>query len=189
MIDTILLDMDDVLVDFTNGAMAFWGVDNYDVLDCYPKGIGRDITMAYECVTGLRIDEEIWWEHFKREAWANMPPSPDCCRIVDWARDLVGYENVYLCTTPTRCGECMAGKLDWIKKNLGPWAYRNYIMTPKKFVCARPGTLLVDDCDRNVELFKEWGGEAVIWPRPWNEGKVHSRDPFGFLEMFSDQLT
>lgn len=185
----ILLDMDDVLVDCTGAIMRHMGLPYYNIRRDYPSEIGRDIITAYQMATGLRYEDEVFWEHFKREFWADMPKTPWCDELVDFAQSIVGRDNVYLCTSPTKCGDCLAGKFDWINANLPYWMHRQYIMTPRKEACAFAGSVLIDDADCNVKVFNEAGGMAVALPAPWNENRRHMHFPMGFLKLWFDNLS
>lgn len=44
-----------------------------------------------------------------------------------------------------------------------------------KDLYAKPGQILIDDADHNVEAFRSADGEAILVPRPWNKG--HGRNP------------
>ncbi len=182
----ILLDLDDVLVECSGEIMRHMGLTNYNVWEDYPEDIGRDIIMAYELATNVRYSAEVFWEHFKREFWAGLPKTPWCDELIDCALMAVGYGNVYICTSPTKCGECLAGKLDWIDANM-PWAMaRDYIMTPRKEACAFAGSVLIDDAEVNVDKFNAAGGTGVLLPAPWNKNRHLMNDQFGFIEDLFD---
>jgi 5'(3')-deoxyribonucleotidase len=178
--------MDDVLVDTTGAIMRHMGLSDYESWRDYPDGIGRDIVTAYQVATGIRYEDAVFWEHFKREFWAGMPATPWCNELVNFAEDIVGRDNVYICTSPTKCGDCLAGKLDWIAANLPYWMHRQYIMTPRKEACAITGSILIDDADCNVKVFIEAGGVAVAMPAPWNVNRAFSSQPMNFLEEWFD---
>lgn len=187
-IKTILLDMDDVLVDCTAACLKHMGLSDYNVIRDYPLDVGRDILEVYRRETGLSLPVQIFWEHFKREFWATIPPMRTYKELVRLCVDTVGETNVALCTSPTKCGDCLAGKLDWIEKNLPDTMQRQYIMTPRKHFCAAPGTLLIDDCPNNVSAFIEAGGLAIAFPRPWNENFIDMADPVPFIRKRLDML-
>ncbi len=173
----IYLDMDDVLVDFMCSAMRHMGLTDYTIAD-YEHDIGRDIYTAYARKTGILYPANVWWEHFKREFWANMQPMECCSDLINLCADAVGRDNVALMTSPTKCGDCLAGKLDWIHRTLPSWLHRQYIMTPRKHLCATPDSLLIDDAEENIEPFHQAGGQAIAFPRPWNRHREFTLNPF-----------
>jgi 5'(3')-deoxyribonucleotidase len=96
------------------------------------------------------------------------------------AARLVGQENVCIATSPTKCPESLAGKLDWIHRVMPPWMHRQYAITPRKHLLARPDALLIDDVEANIERFEAGGGRGVLVPRPWN--RLRGQDPFEAIE-------
>ena len=88
--------------------------------------------------------------------------------LLGWCESLVGQENVCLLTSPTIDPDCLAGKLEWIHEFTPKWLHRQYLVGPCKQFCAHPEALLIDDSDKNVNKFRDWGGQAVLVPRPWN---------------------
>ena len=164
----IYLDMDDVLVECTVDAIRHMGLHDFQRED-YPD-VGRDIYAAYEQLTGLSLTPAQWWEHFKREWWATITPTPWCFDLLDLVCEFVECENVFLLTTPTKCGDCLAGKLDWIHEYLPKWIHRQYNMTPRKRSCAAPGSVLIDDADDNIRAFQtnDPPGWGITFPQPWN---------------------
>jgi hypothetical protein len=40
-----------------------------------------------------------------------------------------------------------------------------------KWFAAGPDTWLIDDSDKNIRMFREWGGHGILVPRPWNPYK------------------
>jgi 5'(3')-deoxyribonucleotidase len=92
----------------------------------------------------------------------------------------VGRENVCIATSPTKCPESLAGKLEWIHDHFPEWMHRQYAITPRKHLFARPDSLLIDDYSENVERFKAHSGHAILVPRPWNDN--WGSDPRNYLE-------
>ena len=82
--------------------------------------------------------------------------------------EAVGRENVCITTSPTKCPESLAGKLEWIHGHFPEWMHRQYAITPRKHLFARADSLLIDDHSENIERFEAHGGHAILVPRPWN---------------------
>lgn len=172
-IQTILLDMDDVLCDCTGACLRHMGLHDFKRED---YGIDdRDIYAEYERITGIRYSPAQFWEHFKREFWASIEPTPWCYDLIDLCAKYVPTEQIALCTSPTKCGDCLAGKLDWIEEHLPKWMHRQYLMTPRKHFCAARGHVLIDDASENTKAFTEAGGWSVTFPQAWN----HCREYIG----------
>jgi len=183
MIKKILLDLDDVLVDCTGSVMRRLGdMDDrdlawFDVNLDWPSDHGRDVIKLYEKHTGIYRSVKDFWSMFERDFWANLRPFDHMYALIEICSQVVGSENVAICTSPTKCGECHAGKLDWIEKYMPEHMSRQYLMTPRKQFCASHGTLLIDDFDQNVQDFRDHGGMGIEFPRPWNRNAEHSADP------------
>jgi len=159
--------------------MRHMGLGSFD-LDQYPI-TGRDVCEAYRVITGIDMPPSLWWEHFKREWWASIPVTDECYELIDLSGNLVGNDNVALLTSPTKCGQCLAGKLDWVQDKLPSWLHRQYIITPRKWFCATPETLLIDDCQINTHCFESAGGKAILYPQPWNLNREHTKGRFLFI--------
>lgn len=174
-IKTIFLDMDDVLNRFTMCALKHVGcdVDVYDDSSFNPKW-GFDIIKAANNLLDRKypfrqyLSLNAFWSRINREVWADTPVSEECRFLIDECQMMVGKENVCILSCPTEDPECLAGKLEWIHKYMPSWLWRQYLIGPQKWMCARPNALLIDDSDKNVEKFRQAGGQALLVPRPWN---------------------
>jgi len=162
-IKTVFLDMDGVLTNFRKGVYKAFNIPydftkenpNYEFWESWGKGAT--------------------WKHVHEvcnsiEFWANLEWMPDGLEIYSIIRDKFETEQIYLLTNPLAGGDLTsAGKMKWIKKHL-PDFYRHTIITASsKGLLAKPGTLLIDDHDKNVNEFKEAGGSAILVPQPWNK--------------------
>lgn len=171
MIRRILLDIDDVCNQCTKYALQWVGcpLDYTRFNEIYPTHHGYNIVdVANELLGFERFDVPAFWNMIPRTFWATCPISEEFNWLLDSCVQLVGQENVCLLTGPTKDPDCLAGKLDWITKNCPPWLHRQYLIGPCKQFCAHPDALLIDDSDANVNVFREWGGHALLVPRPWN---------------------
>ena len=174
-IERIVLDLDDTLNSLTMHLLGAYGAKCGPMdYDKYPTEVGYDIVAAWSQMTGedpIPVPE--WWEKVSRRMWAIAPKSEQFWLLDNCAR-LVGRENVQIATAPTKCGDCLAGKYDWMDKNLPSWCQRQYSVTPRKEWLAQPGVLLIDDSAENCMnfIYKKdkslTGGCALLVPRPWN---------------------
>ena len=177
----VFLDLDDVCNAFTMYALQAVGcpVNAFDHHKYNPEW-GFDIVQA---ANGLHptgdFTTDSFWNLIDRSVWANAPVSMELELLLHECKKLVGYKNVHILTTPIMDPECLAGKLEWIHENLPPWLHRRYLMTPRKYLLAQPGALLIDDSDRNVDTFCAAGGDAILVPRPWNS--LHEIDTKAYL--------
>ena len=171
-VDTIVLDIDDTLNSLTLPIMHHFGVDvgpfEYDK---FPRHVGYDVLTAVNVLLGLEGDEawtlKDFWSAIPRELWNEAPLSKEAEFLLHRSAQIVGIDNVFLATTPTKCPESHAAKVIWINENLPEWIHRQYFITPRKWKLANRESVLIDDHDENIDLFCK-KGQGIVVPRPWN---------------------
>lgn len=188
-IHKIVIDLDDVLAKCTEAAMQHMGLSGWSLSD-YPIQ-ERKIELAYKIITGVEYEPAVFWEHFKREFWANIPPTEWCYELIDLCQDYVPRDNIAILTSPTKCGDCLAGKLDWISKYMPDWMQRQYLMSPRKSFCSSPDIALIDDCDYNLAQFRAkngnyGGGYGVAMPIAWNTARTHIGNEMEYIKTQLD---
>lgn len=194
-IERILLDLDDVLNQLTLWAMYLMGCD-VDPMDNsqFPTEVGYDVVAATNLLHPRVVSGECdpwtvpeFWDSIKREHWATAPKSPECDWLLETCVKLVGEDEVFIVTSPTKDPDCLAGKLEWIQRELPDFMHRQYAITPRKGIGASPETLLIDDCLKNCEAFRthrnpKYRGQALLVPKPWNPR--NGEDTRAVLEEF-----
>jgi 5'(3')-deoxyribonucleotidase len=177
----ILLDMDGLLTNWLEGVLKAHGrPDPFD----NPENIGKfDVDKMW----GMTPDE-FWLPLNNPSFWENLAPSNEASLIVSAAYMAVGATNVAICSSPSRGEGCIDGKLRWIKKYFPSFLQngRRVIFAPCKEFCASPYRLLIDDYDKNVDLFAEEGGCAYLYPRPWNANHRNQPYAIGLMEQAID---
>jgi hypothetical protein len=192
LIRRIFIDLDDVLNTLVPSALkhnGIWLCGNYA---SYPVHHGWDIVgAANELVkhtelyktTGIQFDRETFWGALGRKFWASIPKTPICDWLLARASHLVGRENVFVLTR-TLHSESLAGKHDWVTSRLPEWIHDQMITCARKEVCARSDALLIDDNQDNIQAFLRAGGEAIMYPRPWNDlGYIEDAKSFISVEL------
>lgn len=200
MIQTIYLDLDDVLNVFTPYVLSrIGGLDTrqrhlesrarpncgtwdylYGVL---PVGDIDIVDQANRLIDeklewhGGRFTVDSFWEGIPRDVWSRCPRSGECTELLRMCLDYVPKTEVYIATSTTKNPECLSGKLEWIHDNLPKWLHRQYFVTPRKVRLARPGDVLIDDNETNCREFEKRGGVAIRFPRPWNVDWMYSPLP------------
>lgn len=182
MIGRIYLDLDDVcntLAPFVLNAVGCpIGPTDYA---SYPRQHGFNISdVANEMLGEARYTPSTLWASIPRSVWVKVPESDIFHWLLDTCAEAVGRENICIATSPTKDPECLAGKLEWIHDHFPEWMHRQFAITPRKHLFARPDSLLIDDCPANTTRFESCGGSAILVPRPWNDAWGH--DPKTFLE-------
>jgi hypothetical protein len=183
MIRRIFLDLDDTCNTLAMHLLRCVGceVDPSDYRQ-HPAQFSYEINLAANYLLG---EERFptpadFWQTITREHWATCPASEIFPWVLYTAARLVGQDNICVATSPTKCPESLAGKLDWIHCFMPPWMHRQYAITPRKYLFARSDALLIDDLERNTQRFEQEGGHSILVPRPWNQ--LWGLDPFEAVE-------
>ena len=100
--------------------------------------------------------------------WTELEWMPDGRDILKAVTEK--FNIIYILTSTMPNPESFTGKMMWMHKHLP--AYSNYTIpipfgVPKSLF-AGPDTLLIDDRDKNIDEFREAGGQGILVPRPWN---------------------
>ena len=189
MLRRIFLDLDDTCNTLAMHVLACAGcqVSPTDYRQ-HPLEYGYDIVAAANHLLGETryADPAAFWCSITRQNWVDVPPSEIFPWILHRAARVVGRENVCIATRPTKCPECVAGKLEWIHAHFPPWMHRQYAITPRKRLFARPDALLIDDVEENILHFEAEGGHGVLIPRPWN--RLWGANPFDAVERQLENL-
>jgi len=198
----IFFDMDGVLVDFAGGA-ADAIMAAIDAGDMTSKNIRRlinydgpdkemPITADYiETITGIKDAKGERTQWMKRVGnavftvvgsgghsyWASLPSLPGFQQMVEHAQDLIGIENVYVCTAPVKdkTGGCESGKRQWIADNTTIPANQVYVTENKPGVLQDfPGEtcILIDDRTKYCNAWSSGGGIAIRHKPPANMSTV-----------------
>ena len=186
----IFFDMDGVLVDFGAGA-----VEAVNALlmagDTSSKAIRRlinyegpdkeEITIASVEAGIQKKDAKLprsKWEKRVADAvfsvvgkgghpyWSTLPALPNMHAMIDAAMDLVGSENVYVCTAPVGGlgGGCESGKREWVSRNTDIYAENVFVTEDKAGTVAQfPGDtcILIDDRKKYCDQWTAGGGIAI----------------------------
>lgn len=190
-IETIFLDMDGVLVDWSKSVCdlvcldyyaftSYWEFNhkgNWNMAEVHSSYSGYNITRStYERV--ISSEGELFWENLDMFDYAK--------ELVNTSIQLVGPENVMFLTSPmSNVSGCAQGKINWIKKYLGLWGYskydRNFIITNHKHYLSKPNNILIDDSTDKVAGFDNY----IMVDRPWNTGGVK---PLKVVEVLKNEF-
>ena len=161
---TILLDMDEVLVDFIGGVARLFGVTRKRLERHAPKE-SQDVVVALAVMLNRSHEdcEQLMWDRINKEGrsfWSTLQPMP----YIEKLLEVVG-ESFYIVTSPSNCISAYSGKAKWIQHWFGDldWADR-LVVTKHKHLLAREDRILIDDNRENVGLFSKHGGRAILFP-------------------------
>ena len=135
----------------------------------------------------LNITVDQLWSVQTKEFWTGLGFMPDALRILEILENHFGVENICILSTPTKHLDCMAGKLEWIQKNL-PRYSRRFLFGPQKQFCSHPNAVLIDDFVENTDKFSKWGGISYLIPRPWNPAHNYYGEAAYKLSQFLETL-
>lgn len=158
MFKQIYLDMDGVIVDWDAGVLREFGLP----ADAWTP---TEWAVPYERVFGC--SREVFWFRLDRtDFWQNLPKQEDCWRILSIVEP---FRPVVLsaCAVPA----AYIGKLLWLDEHYPNITEENrfiFCRTEAKKYVAGPGKILIDDHEKNCEEWVANGGEAILYPRPWN---------------------
>lgn len=194
---TILLDMDEVIVDFTGGACLVHGLTREQMererqqtslgvwaLESpmgYAKGLGRPLT----------IDE--FWEPIHEAGerfWVDLQPLPWHADLIDQLAIKFGSrwdQHFYVVTGPLRLLESYSGKARWLKNYFGSH-FDRFCPTTYKELFARDNTVLIDDREENCRKFIAAGGSAILFPSRGNQLHAYADDPVPFVRHCLNQF-
>ena len=174
MIHAIYVDLDGVLGDFVSAAMIAHKKEPVATMKEWPPG---DYD-ALPKLCGVPDDAEFWQGiNDYKPSWAgSSTPNGSSLwehevKLYPWAELLWNLceerAATWVMTSPSRSPGSSYGKVAWLQKWKGE-AFRKYVIAPAKHHLARPGALLIDDDPKNVKKWRE-RGEAILFPRLWNE--------------------
>lgn len=163
-----LLDMDGVIANFIGGLIRShkWPIEHRD-FDSW----------NYHRELGV-TDEEMWKPTREPGWWERLDPYPWAGKLID---ELDDKGEVIFCSSPSLCDSCPSQKVTWLR-NHGFMSLNSndYQMGPRKELNALSGAVLIDDSDSNVDKYRKAGGEAVLFPQPWNENRKHMSEPVSY---------
>ncbi len=160
----ILLDYDDVMVDFV-GAM------------CRHFSVAYDSITNWSCAKLCGVTQPKWDDWLTtRDAnfWKGL-------KIQPWAKDLLTFARslapVAICTARKSSSGAVASVAPSIRKNFGDV---EWVITDSKYLLAKPGCVLIDDSEAKIEAFAKAGGQTILFPRPWNSNRRHTANAYAY---------
>jgi len=184
----IMLDMDGVITDFLSFPKLF-GIDPQELHDILEPGVWRvegTFAKLLNEKRGKNFSEakarRLMWlmaNNAGAKWWANLPVYP-------WADDLIklckSFGKMYFCTA-IWCPAAAQGKVEWFNKVFGD-DFKDYFLTSQKHLLAAPDTVLIDDCDENIDRFRKAGGSAILFPQKWNSNHKILIDKVEYVKFY-----
>ena len=164
MIDTVFLDMDGVLVDFTKGIHRKLGLD-FDYQQ-WPYAKGPD---------GWNFHRELGYTFDQLSAlcdfdfWTTLGWTEDGHDILKRVLEAFPGKRIVLLTTPMPHIMSASGKAHWVEAHLPTYSRHLIVTSEAKHILAGPNTLLIDDNQNNFTNWASAEGNSILVPRPWND--------------------
>lgn len=195
MIDTVFLDMDGVLVDFIGKALSVYSEyeqEQYGFQEPPPNPFKADVFLhnwpssEWDICKVLDMEQNEFWAMIHRwnngTFWESLEP-------YHWALQLIVAANrigeVRLLTSPSNHPTCYSGKK--ITRDTY-FSSTPIFLCEEKYLLAGSNRLLIDDNDQNIELFREAGGDAILFPRVWNANHEWKDSPMVYVGMELEKL-
>ena len=154
MIEKIYFDMDGVLVNFNGGVEELCGV--------IPESQGTQHRSRSK-------EDEMWTKiasvpHF----YSKLKPIDDSFKLISFARELVGYENVEILTGIPKPNRKVAfaseDKIKWIKEYIDENIIVNTCLRAEKSKFAKNSAyILIDDHPGNIKAWNKAGGTGILF--------------------------
>lgn len=168
----IILDMDQILVQFTEKVVQWWNEDH------------PDRKRSLEDITSWNIDAGLGTENFLRmcmrcpELWRDLEPVKGAIKGTKHLID-EGHQVRIASAVPKSAAVAYHGKLQWIRDNMPFFNLDNFVAIHKKEEL--DGDILFDDGLHNIRAWAETGRSCLMLDVPWN------RDP-GYLPRNKDGM-
>lgn len=166
----IFLDMDGVVSDFISASLRLHA--RLDALDAWPPG-ERDIPKV------IGVSKGLFWKVIDAQGgdfWASLAPFPWMAELIALVRE---FGPLTVLTAPSLSPSCVEGKVRWLYEHFpkeNGKRFTDFLIGPRKDLLAQLGRVLIDDADANVEAFRAAGGQAILFPQPWNRNfAIHDR--------------
>ena len=179
----ILLDLDGICAYWEKSAAHTCGLDYEDkeIRDALKNGKRLEKFVGGDSKMWPMIDKEgeDWWTNLEKLPWT------------DKLIDLLKQESDDFCilTSPNRNPICASGKIKWMQQYFGE-TFKDFLIGANKHLCATPDSLLIDDTEKKVNKFREYGGHAFLWPHPLKiiDGDIKIEDVIQDLKDYIKEI-
>ena len=148
----VFFDMDGVLAEFDTEVYRMYGIEKpAEKRDHF--FIETDVEKRWEvCEQGI--------EREGIEFWENLKPIYPMIDLFYECKQMEGIRPVIL-SSPGEWTYSYKGKLNWIKKHMD-FVGDDWIFTRQKGFIADKGRILIDDWDKNIKNWNNFGGSGLI---------------------------
>lgn len=156
--------MDGVLADFV---ASICKAHNRPSVYTHPETMGKSLGLFdIDKIWGISA-KDFWAPSNSYEFWYSIYKTEEADSIIKTAEYMYGQENIAILTAPSLSEWCVPGKRDWIATHYPQFKNKIIFSGAKEFL-AGPDRILIDDRDKNTDVFTANGGYSVLVPRLWN---------------------
>ena len=180
----IILDLDEVLVDFLSPACIVHGTTKTQLIE---SGIWQPGISGLHKVLGISLDA--FWQKLNaagNEFWEDLEPQPWADELLELVIDKSGGDWL-IASTPGYSSDCYIGKTDWLKNFFG-YKFNRFAVFPYKEMLANKKTVLIDDQEDNILKFSKEGGRSILFPTLGNVLHRYRLNPMPFVKERLDAL-
>ncbi len=163
--------------------MIFFDMDG--VLVNFNKHASEVHNRPYEPNTEYMLEEE--WRITSKQFWKPIDALGGQFWIdlepYSWFDELIELAKGSFCiaTTPSHAASATEGKVQSIQKLFGS-KFRDYFITPRKWLLGGINRILIDDLESNCEKFERQGGTAILFPQTYNMNKHLVNDRMEYIK-------
>jgi 5'-nucleotidase len=161
----ILVDMDGVIVNFTEGWLKEWNKENPD------RPIPPDVVWSHFYAEdsfrhlGIATNEEFEALTHKVGLFRDLNPMPGAIEALNQMVEC-GLD-IFICTAPLTTTECFSEKAEWVEHYLGKKWLRKLVITKDKTLVS--AHYLIDDKPGISGLYEDPVWEQVVYDQPYNQ--------------------
>ena len=129
---------------------------------------------GWEIWSDCKVSETAFWETIRAmgtDFWEWMEEYETASIFMKSLKSVC--PNIFLCSSPVKDEAAYAGRAAWSLHT--SFEHSGLLLVDAKSKFADKDTMLIDDKVKACKSFVTAGGEAVIYPRPWN-GSVMTDD-------------
>jgi len=122
----------------------------------------------YDLPRAFHMDEKALWKPLlSHQFYAGLKITPDAMALMQVLEGRFHPGQIRLLSSPRLEPLCWSGRLCWVRQWMPKYLPR-VLLGHDKAAVAHYGALLIDDCDEVVDRWRQSGGWAILYPRPWN---------------------
>lgn len=173
---TIYVDMDGVLARFSKGACRLHGRESMYIEDSWHP--------TWDIWDHMGLSKEDFWKTINEAGqifWSSLEPYPWHFALLNLAER---HGAPVIASDASASCHCPSGKASWLEQH-APHLAEDYHFTKKKSRLSQPGTILIDDNEKQVSAFlgAKNPGKAILFPQPWNRNRHLVHDRLGYVEQ------